>query len=220
MERAQLLEQDLRARLSSCSRNEKGSYAAALASIGGYYLCHDDAPRAKSIFDELSASDLPRTEELETLIYRWRAVAEYRLGLHDECLVDLARVRERSGDHLREDVDREIAFVRTRPSQSVPVSAAGDSTALDQGVYRCTFSCPDRGQLAMSVVGDFNDWNPVAGEMTLSSGEWQREFLLPLGNHRYYFLENGWRRVIDPAAPAIERETGILYTSVREINSW
>ena len=51
----------------------------------------------------------------------------------------------------------------------------------------------------------------------LSSGEWQGEFLLPVGENRYYFLENGWRRAIDPMAPMIERETGIRYVSVLEV---
>ncbi len=52
----------------------------------------------------------------------------------------------------------------------------------------------------MSLVGDFNQWDPHATPMTrMPDGQWMASLELPHGRHRYVFLVDG-KRVLDPAA--------------------
>jgi hypothetical protein len=55
---------------------------------------------------------------------------------------------------------------------------------------------------SVTVVGDFNDWNPAATPLEPSrAGEWTVRLRLPPGRYRYTFLVDGreWQR--DPTEP-------------------
>jgi len=56
---------------------------------------------------------------------------------------------------------------------------------------------------AVVVVGDFNDWDPVATPLRLTgeAGVWVVELRLPPGRYRYTFLVDGRRWVRDPSEP-------------------
>lgn len=57
----------------------------------------------------------------------------------------------------------------------------------------------------VSVVGDFNDWDPAATPLVPSrqrAGLWTVEVPLAPGRHEYAFLLDGSRWMADPAAPA------------------
>ena len=63
----------------------------------------------------------------------------------------------------------------------------------------------------MVVVGDFNDWDPMATPLraTASSGVWTVELRLKPGRYHYSFLLDGQRWVRDPAEPpAAESDFG------------
>ncbi|HTI06339.1 MAG TPA: hypothetical protein VL549_13595 [Gemmatimonadales bacterium] len=54
---------------------------------------------------------------------------------------------------------------------------------------------------SVSLVGDFNDWDPNRAPMQVAHGVWAAVVQLPPGRYRYAFLVNGveWRS--DPTAP-------------------
>jgi len=55
---------------------------------------------------------------------------------------------------------------------------------------------------AVVVVGDFNDWSPVATPLRpTASGEWTVRLDLPPGRYRYTFLVDGREWKSDPAEP-------------------
>jgi Carbohydrate-binding module 48 (Isoamylase N-terminal domain) len=54
---------------------------------------------------------------------------------------------------------------------------------------------------AVSLVGDFNNWNETATPMTrTANGTWVAKIHLPAGLHRYEFVVNGSTWTPDPAA--------------------
>jgi hypothetical protein len=79
-----------------------------------------------------------------------------------------------------------------------PVALAkNDATTLP---VRFTVAAPQAA--SVSIVGDFNHWNPTALPMTRSADgtHWEIEVRLPLGRYSYAFLIDG-RISPDPAAP-------------------
>jgi len=77
------------------------------------------------------------------------------------------------------------------------VSDAGGGTMLP-----VTFSVVAPNAASVSIVGDFNRWNPTALPMRRSADgrTWQLEVRLPLGLYAYAFMIDG-RLSPDPAAP-------------------
>jgi hypothetical protein len=63
---------------------------------------------------------------------------------------------------------------------------------------------------AVALVGDFNDWNPVATPLhRASDGVWSVTVPLRPGRYRYTFIVDGIRWSRDPAAPrALEEDFG------------
>lgn len=68
-----------------------------------------------------------------------------------------------------------------------------------------------RASSAVTVAGDFNDWDPRATPLrpTGRSGEWTVELHLRPGRYRYAFLVDGRNWVGDPSEPrAADRDYG------------
>jgi hypothetical protein len=62
---------------------------------------------------------------------------------------------------------------------------------------------------AVFVVGDFNDWSPVATPLQLTAkGEWIVRLALPPGRYRYTFLVDGHEWKSDPAEPPAPNDYG------------
>jgi hypothetical protein len=62
---------------------------------------------------------------------------------------------------------------------------------------------------SVSLVGDFNDWDPSRAPMRTAHGIWATAVPLVAGRYRYAFLVNGVEWRADPAAPnAIDDEFG------------
>lgn len=67
------------------------------------------------------------------------------------------------------------------------------------------FICHAPQAQAVSLVGDFNEWNPQAHPMQrLADGGWALMVELRHGHHRYAFLVDG-QITLDPRAQGITR---------------
>lgn len=92
--------------------------------------------------------------------------------------------------------------VRSGPT---PASAAQGVLLADQaGRALVEFVLVAPGATSVSVVGDFNDWDPTANPLraTRPGGVWSVALPLQVGRHRYAFVVDGARWLADPAAPA------------------
>ncbi|HEY7194831.1 MAG TPA: isoamylase early set domain-containing protein [Gemmatimonadales bacterium] len=55
---------------------------------------------------------------------------------------------------------------------------------------------------SVSLVGDFNDWDPARSPMQTAQGVWATAVRLAPGRYRYAFLVNGVEWRADPGAPS------------------
>jgi len=55
---------------------------------------------------------------------------------------------------------------------------------------------------SVTLVGDFNDWDPARSPMQTAHGVWATVVRLAPGRYRYAFLVNGVEWRADPSAPA------------------
>ena len=72
--------------------------------------------------------------------------------------------------------------------------------ASTDGARVVRFAVHAPGEHAVSLVGDFNSWNPVSVPLhrDAATGEWSVRVALPPGVHAYAFLIEGRRMVADP----------------------
>jgi len=71
--------------------------------------------------------------------------------------------------------------------------------------HHVTFFCNAPGAESVRLVGDFNEWNPIATPMSRTSdGRWMASLELYQGHHQYLFLVDG-KPVLDPNANGIAR---------------
>ena len=67
------------------------------------------------------------------------------------------------------------------------------------------FYCDAACAVAVSIVGDFNDWNPTAHPMEKQyDGSWFAQVQLNHGHHHYLFLIDG-KPTLDPRAQGVGR---------------
>jgi hypothetical protein len=57
---------------------------------------------------------------------------------------------------------------------------------------------------SVTLVGDFNDWDPARSPMQTAHGVWATVVRLAPGRYRYAFLVNGVEWRADPSAPAAQ----------------
>jgi hypothetical protein len=74
------------------------------------------------------------------------------------------------------------------------------SDSANQDAFQFVLVAPQAA--SVSLVGDFNDWDPARSRMQAAHGVWATVVPLAPGRYRYAFLVNGseWRP--DPGAPA------------------
>jgi hypothetical protein len=81
----------------------------------------------------------------------------------------------------------------------------GDATGSD--ILQFVFVAPQAA--TVSLVGDFNDWDPTRSPMRTAQGVWATALRLSPGRYRYAFLVNGSEWRADPGAPsALDDEFG------------
>jgi hypothetical protein len=91
------------------------------------------------------------------------------------------------------------AFVTGRPSAPSPVET--QVAPVPQTAVQFVIVAP--GAREVTVVGDFNDWNPSATPMHLAGGAelWAATVALSPGRYRYAYLVDGTVWLPDPRAP-------------------
>lgn len=94
----------------------------------------------------------------------------------------------------------------TSAAPAAPAAAAVDTIKLVQ------FMLVAPNASSVSVVGDFNNWDPAATPLreAADAGVWTITVPLAAGRHQYVFMVNGTRWTPDPAAPlAVEDSFGM-----------
>jgi hypothetical protein len=96
------------------------------------------------------------------------------------------------------------AVTLLRTSRAPAPIASTEQTAVAGTVMlpvRFSLNAPNAAQV--SIVGDFNDWNPTTLPMRRSADGrvWEVEVRLPLGRYTYSFMVDG-RLARDPEAPS------------------
>ena len=70
----------------------------------------------------------------------------------------------------------------------------------------------------VSLIGDFNDWDPAATPLIRHGAEWSATLALKPGRYRYAFLVDGHQVEADPAGPAATDEFGGQSSAVTVAN--
>lgn len=82
---------------------------------------------------------------------------------------------------------------------------AGGPAVMSDQPREVTFDLELAGAGEVSLIGEFNSWEPEAAPMQLIGGDiWRVTVYLPPGTYPYKFLVDRKRRIVDPAAPEIE----------------
>src|SRR5690348_3068446 len=78
-------------------------------------------------------------------------------------------------------------------------------------VVLARFAFVDEAAHSVSLVGDFNDWNPAAAPLQpgLSKGSWSTTLSLAPGRYEYAFLVDGKRWAADRFSRATHEESGV-----------
>jgi 1,4-alpha-glucan branching enzyme len=81
--------------------------------------------------------------------------------------------------------------------------------SAERTVHEAHFSCIAPFAKQVSVVGDFNHWNPFANPMLrMPDGGWVLSLPLHHGHHQYYYLIDG-RPALDPrSVGTVQNEQG------------
>ncbi|HVX87604.1 MAG TPA: isoamylase early set domain-containing protein [Gemmatimonadales bacterium] len=128
----------------------------------------------------------------------------------------LAEIRSPRGPRIVQWLRRPLA-VRLTPLGLLAEAAAiaavifllRPAPATPTPAVRLTFYAPAASRV--SVVGDFNDWDPRANPLHPSAhrdGIWVVELTLTPGRHEYAFLVDGDRWATDPAARDTQDDFG------------
>ena len=93
-------------------------------------------------------------------------------------------------------------FLATRTSPSAPSAVSDAASGEHRQLLPIRFSIVAPNAASVSIVGDFNHWNPATLPMRRSADgrTWEVEVRLPLGRYSYAYLVDG-KLAIDPAAP-------------------
>jgi 1,4-alpha-glucan branching enzyme len=91
------------------------------------------------------------------------------------------------------------AICEPSPAVSVPRYSAS------RNLHQANFFCRAPEARHVSLVGDFNYWNPTAAPMRrMPDGRWMASLELPHGYHQYLFLVDG-EPLLDPNASGTAR---------------
>lgn len=87
-----------------------------------------------------------------------------------------------------------------------------------RNLHHVVFFCQAPQARQVSLIGDFNGWDPHATPMTRQpDGQWMVSLELSHGYHQYLFLVNG-TPVLDPKATGRARNTRNEPVSLRAIS--
>ena len=87
-----------------------------------------------------------------------------------------------------------------------------------RNLHHANFFCQAPAAKQVTLVGDFNGWDPNAIPMTRQpDGRWTASVELSHGDHQYFFLVDG-KRVLDPSATGTARDEHNQPVSLRAVN--
>lgn len=147
------------------------------------------------VMAEVARQPAPRAEP------GWRSAAVW--------LVRRRSVRVRPLSALAAAAGIVLVTLLGRASLAPVPSAPSAPAALSAPVVQFVIVTP--GATAVSLVGDFNDWDETATPMRPVAGDGVWSVTVPLapGRYRYSFLVDGMTWLADPAAPrALEDDFG------------
>ena len=85
---------------------------------------------------------------------------------------------------------------------------SGNRYLARKALVPVNFMCEAPDAAEVSVIGDFNEWNPEADRMWRHhDGCWKSSLMVHTGHHRYQFLVDGEPR-LDPRANGVVRLEG------------
>ena len=85
-------------------------------------------------------------------------------------------------------------------------------------LHHADFFCDAPEAERVSLIGDFNNWEPNATPMIRQpDGRWMASMELSHGYHQYVFLVNG-KRVLDPRAAGTGRDPHNEAVSLRAVS--
>jgi hypothetical protein len=156
----------------------------------------DDLPETLT-----QAVDLLRREEVPTA--EWRAELLRRASVRARAprRVTLSLPWAIAAGVLCAALGGAASLAVTRHATDAPfVAARGEAGAASMLPVRFSVVAPNAA--SVSIVGDFNRWDPAALPMRRSADgrTWQVEVRLPLGLYAYAFMIDG-RLASDPSAP-------------------
>lgn len=97
-------------------------------------------------------------------------------------------------------------------NRSTPTSDAYSAKNMAKPIH---FFCNAPRASSVSVVGDFNDWDPAAHPMRRRlDGFWSVEVPLTHGHHEYLFVVDGKARPDDMAIGSIRNERNELVSLI------
>lgn len=105
-----------------------------------------------------------------------------------------------------------VAANRAGPAAGRPEVASAVPAAVVDTVKLVQFMLVAPSARTVSVVGDFNDWDPSATPLreAAGAGVWTITVPLTAGRHQYVFMVDGNRWTPDPSAPvAVENDFGM-----------
>ena len=103
-------------------------------------------------------------------------------------------------------------FIEANPIGALPRCSA------KRNLHHADFFCLAPQAKQVSLVGDFNEWNPKATPMARQpDGRWLASLELSHGYHQYLFLVDG-TRVLDPNAAGKARNERDEPVSLRAIS--
>lgn len=70
----------------------------------------------------------------------------------------------------------------------------------------------------VTLIGDFNDWDPGANPLRQRRGEWSVTLRLEPGRYRYAFVLDDSRWLADPGTPAAEDDFGTPTSAITVTN--
>ncbi len=73
--------------------------------------------------------------------------------------------------------------------------------AKQKDEHEFTISIPDKGYKKVQVKGEFNGWNPSAGNLKRMGSTWTITLTAPRGNYQYCLVFDGKKEGLDPTNP-------------------
>lgn len=74
------------------------------------------------------------------------------------------------------------------------------SSIKERDLVKVTFKVPISGASAVSLVGDFNNWNPSKGNLKRIRSGWKGTFYVKPGRYQYMLIIDGKQWIPDPSA--------------------